>query len=349
VRALVAIDGVLAVESVDDPLPGRDQVLVSSLVNGICGSDLHLLDRQRNGDPRLAGQRVIPGHEFCAEVIDHGPGTDASVRSRWPIGTRVCANPFVESGVHVGGSPDHPGGLGELMVLDPLRMLAVPEHLSPETAALTEPLAVGIRAVEAARRRSAAGPAIVLGCGPIGLAVILALQAAGIGPIVASDPAPARRELAERLGADVVVAPDTRSPFEPLDALGFREDPASVMLDEGDPSGVVIFECVGQPGMLATAVAAAPRHSHVVVVGVCLRPDTFVPGLAVARELSIDFVLAYRPSELAESLRRIADGIVDPALLVTATVGLDDAPDAFDQLRRGEQVKVLVVPGGAIA
>jgi threonine dehydrogenase-like Zn-dependent dehydrogenase len=348
-RALVAIDGALRIESLDDPVPERDQVLVSSLVNGICGSDLHLLERQRHGDPRLAGHRVIPGHEFCVEVVDHGPGTDPSVRSRWPVGTRACANPFVESGVHVGGSPDHPGGLGELMVLDPRRMLAVPDQVSPEAAALTEPLAVGIRAVEAARRRSADGPAVVLGCGPIGLAVILALKASGIGPIVASDPAPARRALASRLGAEVVVAPDERSPFEPLDALGFREDPASVMLDDGEVSGVTVFECVGQPGMLAGAVAAAPRHSHVVVVGVCLRPDEFVPGLAVARELSIDFVLAYRPSELAESLRRIGEGIVDPAPLVTATVGLDDAPEAFEQLRRGEQVKVLVRPGGSTA
>jgi threonine dehydrogenase-like Zn-dependent dehydrogenase len=60
----------------------------------------------------------------------------------------------------------------------------------------------------------------------------------------------------------------------------------------------------------------------------------------------MDFVLAYSQAELAESLRRIADGLVDPSLLVTATVDLDHTAAALEQLRRGEQVKVLVVPSG---
>jgi threonine dehydrogenase-like Zn-dependent dehydrogenase len=343
-RAAVAVDGEILVEEVEDPVPERGQVLVASLANGICGSDLHLLERQRQGEPTVAGVRIVPGHEFCAEILDHGPGADDDTRRRWPIGARVCANPFVDSGVLVGGSPAHSGGLGELMALDVRQLLRVPDHVDPERAALTEPLAVGIHAVAATRRRANRGPFVVLGCGPIGLAVILALRAEGRGPIVASDPSPARLALATRVGADVVVAPDDESPFSHLAALGGRELAASVMLDDGTPDGPVVFECVGRAGMLASTIAAVPRHSHVVVVGVCLEREPLVPGLAIVRELAMDFVLAYLPSELEESLRRLATDVVDASPIVTATVELDAAAAGFDALRRGDEAKVLVLP-----
>jgi threonine dehydrogenase-like Zn-dependent dehydrogenase len=347
-RAAVAVDGEIVVERFDDPVPGPGQVLVASLANGICGSDLHLLDRQRAGDPLVGGARVVPGHEFCAEIVDHGPKADRATRERWPVGTRVCANPFVAPHEHVGGTPRLGGGLGQLMTLEAHTLLRVPEGLAAEHAALTEPLAVGIRAVNAAVARGDRGPVVVLGCGPIGLAVLLALRAVGVGPVVASDPAPARRALAERVGADVVVDPGTDSPFARLADLSFVEPAPSVMLGGTDaPAGVTIFECTGRPGMLAAAVGEAPRHSHVVVVGVCTHPETIVPAQAVVRELALDFVLAYRPADLAESLRRIADGVVDVTPVITGIVGLDAAPEAFGALRRGEHAKVVVMPGDA--
>jgi threonine dehydrogenase-like Zn-dependent dehydrogenase len=346
VRAAVASGGELVVEEVADPVPVRNQVLVASLATGICGSDLHLLERQRQSGSQVAGQRIVLGHEFCAEVIDHGPKTDQVIMRAWPVGARVCANPFVTSGMIVGGAPQHPGALGELLALDTSRLLAVPDGLAPELAALTEPLAVGVRAVNASRRRMRSGPAVVLGCGPIGLAVILALRGTDLRPIIACDPSRPRRALAEAIGADVVSAPDDGTPFASLASLGFVEQAASAMRDNADGEGVTIFECVGRPGVLASTVAAAPRHSHIVVVGVCLEPDRFVPGLAITRELSMDFVLAYSQGELAESLRRIADGVVDPAPLVTATVDLDHTGAALEQLRRGEQVKVVVLQRG---
>jgi threonine dehydrogenase-like Zn-dependent dehydrogenase len=111
------------------------------------------------------------------------------------------------------------------MVLGLDRLLRVPDGLAPEHAALTEPLAVGIRAVAAARRRTSRGPWIVNGCGPIGLAVIVALRTEGLGPIIATDLTPTRLALAARLGADIVVAADAGSPFERLSDLGFTEAP----------------------------------------------------------------------------------------------------------------------------
>jgi threonine dehydrogenase-like Zn-dependent dehydrogenase len=347
-KAAAAIRGELVVRTVDDPVPSQGQVLVAPLASGVCGSDLRALEATRDTDTADDGPFIIPGHEFCAEVVDYGPATDGATKKQWPLGGLVCANPFLGGWDLLGGTPRWPGGLGELMVLPTDRLHAVPAGIAPEHAALAEPLAVGIRAVAAAGRGGDRGPYVVIGCGPIGLAVIVALRARGLGPIIASDLSPTRRALAERLGADVVVPADTASPLEKLADLGFVESPPSPLLDPAadGPLGPTVFECAGVPGMIQKIVTGAPRHTHVVVVGVCHEPDPLVPVNAVVREIAVDFVLAYRPSEFTESLRRITEQVVDVAPLVTATVGLDEAPWAIEALRRGEHGKILVLPRG---
>ncbi len=105
------------------------------------------------------------------------------------------------------------GGYAEQMVLNEMLGIKVPAGLTARMAALTEPLAVGVHAV--AKSRIATGDsAIVLGLGPVGLAVIAELKMRGIGPIVAADFSPMRRALAEQLGADVVVDPNETTAIE---------------------------------------------------------------------------------------------------------------------------------------
>jgi threonine dehydrogenase-like Zn-dependent dehydrogenase len=345
-KAAVAVGGDLVIKTVDDPIPQPGEVLVASIANGICGSDLQALELTRDVGLPESGPFIIPGHEFCAQVIDYGPAVDTETKARFPRGTLVCANPFLGGWDLVGATPRWPGGLGELMVLPKDRLLSVPADLDPKHAALAEPLAVGIRAVAAARRGSNRGPYVVIGCGPIGLAVIVALRASGLGPIIAADLSPNRRALAESLGADVVVAADVSSPFEQLAVRGFQESPTSPLLDSfaDGPFGPTVFECVGKPGLIQSIIEGTPRHTHLVVVGICRQPDTFVPVNAVVKEISVDFVLAYRPREFVESLRRITESVVDVAPLITATVDLDDAQWAVDALRRGEHGKILVLP-----
>jgi threonine dehydrogenase-like Zn-dependent dehydrogenase len=358
-RAAVALGGDLVVDTVADPVPQKGQVLVASRANGICGSDLHALDAMKaategEGESMVAAMMageagappLILGHEFCAEIVDFGPGLSAATKQRWPAGQLVCSNPFVGQGELVGYSRSRPGGLAQLMVLDVARLLAVPEGVPAHLAALTEPLAVGIRAAAAASRLTNRGPYVVIGCGPIGLAVTAALAHEGRGPIVASDLSPARREIAAKLGADIVVDPASESPFDQLEGLGFAEVPTSPLLRSRARKqlGPVVFECVGVPGLIQGLLESMPRHSHLVVVGVCGQPDQIVPGLANSKELSIEFVLAYRPSEFAESLRRIAQGRVGIGPMITATVGLGESQWAVDSLRNAEQAKILVEP-----
>lgn len=222
-RAAIMRDKKIVVDNIATPAPGAGEVLVKTLACGICGSDLHALkyaekmveSSRRSGAPSMMDLKrdIVMGHEFCAEVVDYGPQT----QKRLKVGTRVCAMPVLISarGVEaVGYSNENPGGYGELMRLTEMLLLEVPNGLSTERAALTEPMAVGYHAVKKARLDKDDAP-LVIGCGPVGLAVVAALKLGGVHPIVAADFSPRRRELALQMGADFVVDPKRTRPTRP--------------------------------------------------------------------------------------------------------------------------------------
>lgn len=350
-RAAVIRPGHISVTDLPDPVPGPGQVLVRTLACGICGSDLHAAQDLKGFAANVArvggpggldpDQDVVFGHEFSAELIGYGPDTTREL----PLGTTVCAVPMAFGPLgpeSVGYSQRFPGGFGELMVLQEAGLLAVPEGRSPDEAALTEPLSVGEHAVNAATL--APGDAcLVIGCGPVGLAVVAALKARGHGPVVAADFSPVRRSLAERLGADEVIDPATASPYSRWGELGV---PAS-LIERGanDLFGLpskdaVIFECVGVPGVLQQIVDGAPPKARVVVVGVCMTQDVVEPFPAIVKELQLRFVFGYTGEEFGRVLERGA-----PDGLITSTVGLDGVAGAFAALRDpGEHVKIMVKP-----
>lgn len=340
-RGVVGRAGAVGVEQVEEPVPGPGQVLVAPVACGICGSDLHLLESQ-TATPDLVPPMVL-GHEFVGEVLDHGPQTDR----RLPPGSIVTSVPYLDTADGpqlIGLSPLVPGGLSERMVLQERRLLRVPDAIQAEHAALAEPLAVGVHAVGAAEMQPG-DVALVIGCGPVGLAVIASLKAGGHGPVVAADLSPGRRALAEKIGADAVVDPAEGSPYAAWADLAGPVRPPSPLLDTAQRPNTVVFECVGAPDMLAALIDSALPHSRIVVVGVCNQPDRITPVTAIVKELSFRFVFAYRPDEFAEALRRIAEGRVDAGTFVTAIWGLDKASDAFAQLRHPVQhCKILLKP-----
>jgi len=339
-RAAVMRHSTLVVDTVPDPVPAEGEVLVKTLACGICGSDLHALkhaakmvDAARESGMPFAldpGRDVVMGHEFCAEVVDFGPNTSTTLRA----GDRVVSMPmlFRNGAIQaVGYSNDVPGGYGELMALSAAIALPVPNGLSTEHAALTEPMAVGVHAVAKARLDANDAP-LVVGCGPVGLAVIAALKLRGVEPIVAADFSSKRRALAERLGAHVVVDPAQRPTFEAFnEAASFR--PA------------VVFECVGVPGMLQQIMRQAPLGARLVIAGVCMEDDVIKPIFGINKELSVQFVLGYQPDEFANTLAAIADGRIDVAPLITGRVGVDGVPAAFETLAHPDaHAKILVEP-----
>ncbi len=336
-KAAVFRDGDMVVGEVADPVPAPGQALVKTLSCGICGSDLHYAKHARHMvelSKRIPGRTpldlsrdVVFGHEFCAEILDYGPATERKLKP----GTLVCSMPVMpQAQGHrtIGYSNEFPGGYAERMVLAALLLLEVPNGLSAGHAALTEPLAVGIHAVEKADLRPDDQP-LVVGCGPVGLSAIVGLRLKGIHPIVAADFSPKRRELATRMGADIVIDPRVESPYAKL-VPGKR---------------AVIFECVGVPGLIQQVFEAAPRDSRIVVAGVCMEPDRIEPLFGIVKELSVQFVLGYTPEEFARCLRLLAEGAVDGDALITGKVGLDGVKGAFEELANPERhTKILVEP-----
>jgi threonine dehydrogenase-like Zn-dependent dehydrogenase len=356
-RAGVMRDRKLIVADVPIPEPGDGEVLVRTLACGICGSDLHALkhaeqfvetSRRAGGRPMDLSRDVVMGHEFCAEIVEHGPHTTR----RLGVGARVCSRPMLMRATGpqtIGYSNEHPGGYGEFMRLSEVLLLPVPNGLATEQAALTEPMAVGVHAVQKARLAPDDAP-LVIGCGPVGLAVIAALRLADVRPIVAADFSPRRRELAVALGADVVIDPAKTTPWESWrQAASVWPDPALAPQPPpwlpGPPlRPAVVFECVGVPGVLDAIMAAAPRSSRIVVVGVCMEADAIHPMLGIVKELNLQFVLGYTQDEFAATLGHIAEGRIPTAPLITGRVGIDGIARAFEELASPERhAKVLVV------
>ncbi len=332
-------------DDVPEPQPGFGQVLVEVKACGICGSDLHFakhgadmlaLTEDMEGMPELGvtptvdlDRDVFMGHEFAAEVLDVGPDTVGPAP-----GTLVTSIPILltMTGVQpIVYSNEVLGGYGERMLLSAPMLHEVPNGLPANHAALTEPMAVGLHAVNRSRIQSNEG-ALVLGCGPVGLAVIAALRLKGIGPIVASDLSPARRALAATMGADEVVDPRVEPAFDAWGRAG-----------KGRP--VVVFEAIGVPGIIDGVLRSAPHGSRIVVVGVCMEQDRINPFFGISKELNIQFVLGYDPMEFADTLRAIAEGAIDVAPMITAEVDLDGVPAAFEALANpDEHCKILVTP-----
>jgi threonine dehydrogenase-like Zn-dependent dehydrogenase len=312
-------------DDIAEPVPGPGQVLVAVKACGICGSDLHFakhgpdviaLNDQMEGFGADTGMSIdldrdiFMGHEFSAEVLEAGPDTEAP-----PAGTLVTSLPVLVSAAGIEPivySNKTVGGYAERMLLSAPLLMPIPNGLDPLHAALTEPMAVGLHAVNKAN----IGPdeaALVIGCGPIGMSIIAALRSKGVESIFASDYSPTRRALAETMGAQSTVDPAEGSPF-----------------DTARPT--VVFEAVGVPGILGDVFRRAPVGARVVVAGVCMQADAIQPYFAIAKQINVQFVLAYDPAEFAESLRAIAEGEIDAAPLITAEVGLDGVGAAFDDL-----------------
>jgi threonine dehydrogenase-like Zn-dependent dehydrogenase len=361
-----------------EPDPGPGQVRIEVTRCGICGSDLHArhgIDQWADlavkvGYDRFgrSDQALVFGHEFSGRVAEYGPGCREDVAS----GAAVVALPLLrnEGGIDTTGLSRHaPGGYAEQLLVQESMMMPVPNGLDPAVAALTEPMAVALHAV----RRGEVGRrdvAIVIGCGPVGLGVILMLKATGVRTVIASDYSSGRRALAERCGADVVVDPSEDSPYEPRGDPGWLSSLPNALelaLDTREklerlpfgwwhawrlaekagvgPKRPVIFECVGVPGVIAEIVDSAPLFSRVVVAGVCVGPDTFTPALAINKEVDLRFVLGYTPLEFRDTLHMLAGGKVDPRPMITGTVGLSGIPDAFSDLEDPEKhAKILIDP-----
>ncbi|MDQ3484170.1 MAG: zinc-binding dehydrogenase [Actinomycetota bacterium] len=382
-RAVACQHGTLDVVDLPDPRPAEGQVLLEVTSCGICGSDLHtrhhadtqadvLAEAGYDGFAR-SHEQVVFGHEFCGTVLDHGTET---IRKEKP-GTSVVALPLIrkDNGMHpIGLSASAPGAYAERVLVEEAFMMPIPNGLDPAVAVLTEPMAIAHHAVHRAEITQN-DAAIVIGCGPVGLAVICMLRTKGIETIVASDLSPGRRALAQACGAGTVVDPTEQSPYDVLSERGYQTSigggaaaglkgmqelqklpvPWHDVLRELDAKGAtapkrpIIFECVGIPGIIDGIITAAPLKTRVVIAGVCMEPDQIRPVMAINKEIDLRFVVGYGPLEFRDTLHLLADGKIDASALVTGTVGLDGVTNAFDALTDPEQHAKIIIDPRSIA
>ncbi len=328
----------LEVEEIAVPDVGAHDVLVEVSHCGVCGSDLHLV---LDGWARPGS---VGGHEWTGVVVAVGDAVET-----WRVGDPVIGGPSVRCGdcVHcragrpslcagrdTPGTEPHQGAFARYTVAPHNELLPLPDGLDLRTAALTEPLAVALHALTlggiAPGQR-----ALVTGAGPIGALVVAALRARGVDDVVVSEPAVRRRDLAARLGAEVVTPVD----FDVPSAF----EPGRVVTDAVD----VVFECSGKGPAMEAGLAQLTRGGTLVLVGAGMDRPSFDPNRILLNELVITGAFTYDAGGFDAALDLLGSGSFPVAELVEPDeVVLDGLFDAFLALAGGEIAgKVLVSPG----
>jgi (R,R)-butanediol dehydrogenase/meso-butanediol dehydrogenase/diacetyl reductase len=333
----------LRIEEVADPTPQPNELVLKVKACGICGSDLHISDM----DDPMGGMAPlhhgdIMGHEFAGEVVEIGK----DVGGEWKIGDRVSALPYLACGtceqcrsgqgyrclnvIYTGlGRLD--GGYAEFVRVGAPQTVRLPAGVDFRHGALVEPLAVALHAVE--RARIGNGDAVlVIGAGPIGLGVALWCRFFGARRVVVSDLKAGRLEKAAAMGAT-----------DGIDAA--KEDVIGRFKQVAGGRPDIVFDCVGVPGSQQLAINYAPADGHIVVVGLCMHPDTILPVKAMTKELTISYCTMYRRRDFEMTLEMLDMGRIDPMAMVTDVVGFDAFPAAFHGLKKpADQCKVLLEP-----
>jgi threonine dehydrogenase-like Zn-dependent dehydrogenase len=313
----------LVVESLPDPEPGPDDILLKVHRCGICGTDLHMTQGHQWDFP--AG--CIPGHEYAGEILDVGANV-----TRFAKGDRITALPSTGCGkceacrrgnlalCHY--SPGVMGGFGELMLVPEAVAIKLPQTLSLADGALIEPLAVGLHGVRMARIQPG-DRVLVFGAGSVALCAIYWARRLGAGRIVAMSRSARRADMALAMGADAFVLYGENEIAQVREALG------------GAPA--IVIECVGAPGFLVKGIEHAATYGQLISLGFCTEPDTVLPAVAGFKGVSLQFPVGYSLQDF-EYVANVMDmGHADPAMLVTSTIALDDLPVTFEKLRGGHE------------
>jgi (R,R)-butanediol dehydrogenase/meso-butanediol dehydrogenase/diacetyl reductase len=312
----------------DPPKPVHDQVLLKVLAAGICGSDLHNF---RTGQ-WLSRVPSTPGHELVGEVISLGPAVRALKR-----GDRVVADSRVACGTceacqrgssnlceklgFVGEVCD--GGFAEMTVLPETILLPVDPTLSPMVAAMAEPLAVALHAVNRLSPEKGE-PILITGAGPIGGLVTLVLAREGYGPLFIVDRNEARRMLvAEVTGATPATLDDAPSTRHAVDATG-------------------------NVAVAAALIARAKAGSRVVFVGIFHEKLTIDPNLIVEREIDVIGCGAFS-GEFPLAVERLPRYAADLERYIDGPIPLSQVPRAYQRLLAGEAQRLKSIIDPALA
>lgn len=321
----------LVIEYRPDPTPATGEVVIKVERCGICSSDLHMTERHAISAPSDS----VLGHEFAGEIVALGREVD-TLR----IGDHVTALPLTGCGHCVnclGGNARwctrfewRPGGYAEYVLADARGCTRLPLGLSSADGALVEPLAVALNATQLATMPLGC-KVLVMGAGPIGLATAWWATRLGATQVVVTATSNRRRNIALQMGVTNFFVSDANFPNSAVEQLGGAPD--------------LVFECVGQPGMIQRAVEAVKLNGTVVVAGYCMELDEWLPVVGAVKQARIQFASLYSNGQFCQALEALSAGHVEPRSLITDTVRLPELPSVFESLRqRGDHCKVQLAP-----
>jgi L-iditol 2-dehydrogenase len=342
VKAFVKTGNQPGAASVEDvqairPDPGEVSLRVASC--GVCGSDVHAfrsdagfewiqppitLGHEFSGTVESVGSdvtRVSPGDRVVAVAVQ-GCGSCGACRAG---STQLCPQR-----VAVGLARD--GGMAEYAVMPEQHLVPVPEELDLGVAALGEPLAVAVHAVNVRAQVQAGQRVVVSGPGPIGIlcAMLAKLNGAEVLLTGVGQDSEARLPAAEHVG---------------LKIANLSEKPLEEHLRDsfGDHTPDLWVESSGSVKALSSALESVRPGGTVTVVGLYADEMQFSPTSAVRRELSLLFSYSCNYADYQTSLDLLGRGDIDPGPLLSQ-FPLEEAPEAFEAVGQGRTVKAILVP-----
>lgn len=319
------------------PEPAAGQALLRIRAVGLCGSDRHWMVDGGIGDAVLDAPLVL-GHEFAA-VVETGrlAGRRVAVDPADTCGTcALCRGNRSNlcQAIRFAGHGRTDGALREWMVWPERCLYPVADRVDDAEAALIEPLAVAIHALDLGQVREGTSVAVV-GCGPIGVLLIALARRAGAAIVVAADPLRHRLELAATVGATVVIE------------SSIAGDDAGAILDASGGSGLdVVFEVAGEGPAVEASVSAASPGGRVILAGIPADDRTaFTASVARRKGLTLQLVRRSTPDTFRRAVELAESGELGLARLISERVALQDAPLAMDRFVGRAGMKVIIEPG----
>ena len=332
----------MEVKTVEDPKPGRNDVVAAVKVVGICGVDIHCYDWDDVARSLNLTLPYILGHEMSAEIIEIGKDVEG-----FEIGDRIAAETHIPcekcsscqrgnlhlcDNLRIFGLGSN-GAFADYTVVPSVVAYKIPEELSDEQGAVLEPLGVAVHTVERSGLRVGNSVAVT-GCGPIGLLVIAVARAAGATQIVATDVVDYRLDLARQMGATTTLNPGNTDVAEQV-----KQITGGMGVDN-------VFEASGNSQALETSLEILRKRGTLVVVGVHAKtPSLNLLENVIFKEASIVGTFGreiwgtwHRTAALLKSEK------IDVKPILTHRFSLDEMDDAFQAAKSGESGKILLSP-----
>lgn len=322
----------LSIEDRPIPRPGPDRALIRVHRCGICGSDLHMTSGSAFDVP--CGTAL--GHEYAGEVVEVGPGV-----TEVKVGDRVTALPMAGCGecpacladmpLHCASFESLAGGYGEYTLINARQAVRLPDALGFEDGALVEPLASALRGVRRLSDLAAQPRVAIVGAGAIGASAAYWARRLGAGPIAMIARTRRNEGLAAVMGADGFLTVGDDLAEQLSRTLGGAPD--------------VVIEGAGSPGAIQQSIMLVRNGGTVLTLGGCIQPDSIMPAIAMFKDITLRFSVAYGYADFLQCVKALDSGAVEPRALVGDTIPLSALPERFEAMRSGSHAaKIMVDP-----